>query len=481
MADSSKLSPSQWIELLAEDELAAITSIAVVLDKFANDDISSIPKLSKVILHDQALSSCMLKVANSAIRSPRSRVTTVSRAAIVLGIQAVKNICLTAKVLDRLLKCQNLSPEVYDRLMKLMANAFYAGQLARIMVPEHDESTQEEVYLAAMMYHIGETAFWSTGLPLTETLIEKVDMPEADFQRHCASVIGVRFKDVSIGLAKRWNLGDLLIKALDHPESRAVEMNIISLANRITRDIAIGDTKRLEKSVKDMSLIMKIDEAKVRRRIESTREFAVEMLNSYGASVLTSYIKPLPGMTAQNNEEPVPVIAQLTTEQGVLAMTKEITQLVKAKANINTFLSTTLRNLSLVLDFEQCSFWALNKERNRLDCRITYDAKGQALMLSGSVAINKADNLFSMALQRDTETLLDKSKMNHVALSADIETIINRGPLCLFPIKLAERPIGLVCAQIISNHQKISSHQVAHLSFVLDHLNLCLTLVSQRQ
>jgi HD-like signal output (HDOD) protein len=62
-----------------------------------------------------------------------------------------------------LLQSKNLVPLVYDRLMMLMANAFYAGMLARIMVPNYDKSTQEEVYLAAMLYHIGETSFWSIG------------------------------------------------------------------------------------------------------------------------------------------------------------------------------------------------------------------------------------------------------------------------------------------------------------------------------
>ena len=195
MIEKSKLTPSQWIEGLAKKELPAITSMASVLDKFSNDDISSIPKLSKVILHDQALSSCVLRVANSSDRASINKVTTVSRAAIMLGIHSIKNICLTSKILEGLLRSKNLAPPVYDRLMMLMANAFYAGMLARVMVPNYDESTQEEVYLAAMLYHIGETSFWSTGSDLTKKLIQKANLPNAEFQKYCASIIGVNFKD----------------------------------------------------------------------------------------------------------------------------------------------------------------------------------------------------------------------------------------------------------------------------------------------
>jgi HD-like signal output (HDOD) protein len=224
--------------VLAKKELPAITSIASVLDKFSNDDISSIPKLSKMILHDQALSSCVLRVANNSQRTSINKVTTVSRAAIMIGIHSIKNICLTSKILEELLQSKNLVPLVYDRLMMLMANAFYAGMLARIMVLNYDESTQEEVYLAAMLYHIGQTSFWSTGSELTKKLIEKSYMPDGEFQKYCASMIGVNFKNLSGGLAKTWNLSDMLIKSLDHPENRATEMKIFSLANQLTSAIS---------------------------------------------------------------------------------------------------------------------------------------------------------------------------------------------------------------------------------------------------
>ena len=108
MQEKVKWTSAQWVELLSKKELPAITSVAGMLDKFCNDDISSIPKLSKAIWHDQALSSCVLKVVNNVNRISQKKVTTVSRASIVLGIQAVKNICLTSKLLDGLLKNNSL-------------------------------------------------------------------------------------------------------------------------------------------------------------------------------------------------------------------------------------------------------------------------------------------------------------------------------------------------------------------------------------
>jgi HD-like signal output (HDOD) protein len=151
MLNSIPKTAEQWIERIANMELPAITSTVKMLDKFSNDDKSSLPKLSKVILHDQALSSCLLKIANNAQHMGVNKVTTVSRATVILGIKTVKNVCLTAKLVDSLLVSKSVDYRVYEKLMQLMANSFFAAMLAKMMVPNYSDETQEEVYLAALL------------------------------------------------------------------------------------------------------------------------------------------------------------------------------------------------------------------------------------------------------------------------------------------------------------------------------------------
>ena len=145
MSNKTRKSTEHLIELIANTELPAITSMAKMLDSFSNDDKSSLPKLSKAILHDQALSSCLLKVANNTQFMGVNKVTTVSRATVVLGIQNVKNVCLTARLVDSLLANKSLDIRVYKKLTQLMANSFFAGMLAKMMVPKYSEEVQEEV------------------------------------------------------------------------------------------------------------------------------------------------------------------------------------------------------------------------------------------------------------------------------------------------------------------------------------------------
>ncbi len=479
MTEKSKLSPSQWIDLLAKEELPAITSIASLLDKFSNDDISSIPKLSKVILHDQALSSCLLRVANSSHRSPIKKITTVSRAAIVLGIHAVKNICLTAKILDGLLKSKNLAPPVYDRLMMLMANAFYAGLLARIMVPNYDENTQEEVYLAAMLYHIGETSFWSTGIPLTEKLIQRADMPVADFQQYCASKTGVKFKDLSIGLAKTWNLGDMLVKSLDRPESRTIEMKIISYANQLTSAIASPPKNKaqFDQLLTDISQLMNTDVRTLKAKIERTRTDALELLNSYGAEVLESYIKPLPKSDDFESTLPQEAEVELNKEQALLRSLQLLTRLTKNHNSVNSYLAQALKDAVQIFGLDRCSFWVLNSEKTQIETRMTFDSDGQPMVYNRTILLDQGDNVMGFTLRQESSVLINdytQAKWRNF-MTVEIERLINKGAICISPVKIGDKAIGLITTHTLDKSKKISPENFSQLSFLLDHLNMCLS------
>ncbi len=114
-----------------------------MLDRLSSDEKSSLPKLSQAILHDQGLSYFLRKVANNTQHFVVNKVTTVSRTIVVLGMRLVKNICLTAKLVANLLASKNVDVYVYNKLTQLMAIAFYAGMLAKMMVPNYSEETQE--------------------------------------------------------------------------------------------------------------------------------------------------------------------------------------------------------------------------------------------------------------------------------------------------------------------------------------------------
>lgn len=484
MADKIKRTELQWVRILAQKELPAITSVATMLDKYANDDISSIPYLSKAILHDQGLSSCLLKVSNNSQRAAVSKVSTVSRAAIVLGIRAVKNICLTSKILEGLLDSKNLAPEVHHRLTMLMANAFHAGLLAKMMVPEHSDDIQEEVYLAAMLYHIGETSFWSTPNDVANKLIKDINLPPKKFQKKCQQLLGFKFSGLSIGLAKTWNLGDLLIKSLDEPDSRTIEMQTINLANQLSDAISCPPENKIEfdNILKRISVIMKIEVCFLKERINQTRELAIELLSSYGASVLEHHIKLLPKSDDFGKVNNHSFVAEISKEKALLGTIKQLTKLCQTSHNVNNFLSFTLQQSAIILGFERCTFWMLTPDNRQIEARTSYNETGHAETFHATIALHGKKNVVSHVIESDTAIFVNDSRdskwVNY--MTPELIKLIDKGSICFVPLKIDQKMVGLISGQIFKQTEKFDNDDFSQFSFIVEHLNMCLSIISHR-
>jgi len=478
MINKKMKTTTQWVDLIANNELPAITSTAKMLDKFSSDDKSSLPKLSKAILHDQALSSCLLKVANNIHHIGVSKVTTVSRASVILGMSAVKNICLTSKLVESLLENKNVSIHVYNRLTQLMANSFYAGMLAKMMSSQYNEDTQEEMYLAAMLYRIGETAFWSTGDVITERLIKHSNLSDNDFSHYCIEQLGSSFTELSIGLTSTWNLSDLLLKALDDPTSRTDEIKIIYFADKLSTSIANPTSaEEFNTLLEDIASIMHVSVRKLKKKISETREQVLHLLSSYGASILKKQIKPLPvDADFEQNRSPVFIDYQ-TKEKSLLALFIRLTKMMKNSNDFNDYLQVLLAESVSVFGFERCSFLMLADNGLRVKSRFVYNLEGEE-NIKISIHLAQSKNIIGEAIALDKPMLINdyQQPIWQDLMAKEIVTFINDGALAVVPVKIKNKIIGVICVQSFLSNHEIASEDFNQFCSLVDHLNMCLTM-----
>lgn len=472
----------QWIDLITQNELPAITSTAKMLDKFANDDKSSLPKLSEAILHDQALSSCLLKVANNLQHMSVNKVTTVSRATVVLGIQTVKNICLTAKLVSSLLASNSLDISVYERLTKLMASSFYAGMLAKMMVPHYSEELQEEVYLAAMLYRIGETAFWSSGGEMATRLANYQAKSTVDFEAFSKQLLGNNFSELSKCLAKTWNLSDLLVKALEQPETRTDEVKVIFYADKLSAIIAKpeGCKEDYQALLADIASIMNISEKQLLVRVDYTRQQAITLLASYGAEILTEHIKCVP--KAKDFTEVCHIqdnVTDMPSDTILLNGVLQLTALTKTNKDINQFLKVAMQCIANAYGINRCSFLMLDKNKSKVKSRLIVGNNVEPDAQPIIIKVKQSENVIARVINLDTAMIInDYTEIRWQNLITEgIENIVCAGQTCFVPVKIAHSVIGVICFQIFTKEYKLSNQHFKQVCGLIEHLNLCLTMI----
>src|SRR3954470_8056160 len=143
---------------LVTDALKKVTTIATLPEVTARivstveDPKSTAAQLHKIVAHDPALVTRILKVVNSAFYGLPGQIGSVERAIVLLGLNAVKNIAVAAS-LGQLFRGVKLCEGFTAR--DLWTHCIAVGVAARDMARQMKVPVADEAFLAGMIHDVG--------------------------------------------------------------------------------------------------------------------------------------------------------------------------------------------------------------------------------------------------------------------------------------------------------------------------------------
>ena len=176
-------------------------------------------------------------------------------------------------------------------LLQLMAKGFHAANQAKNLVMRFDEQAGEEVFVAALLHHVGEMAFWSCE-KLTQERQQLLHQEAAKREQFAKAYLGTGFKDISLGLAKHWKLGSTLVESLEPGahESLSRKVQIILLADRISEAAPGWESPPMQAIVREIAEMTQVDEQVAMTWVLDGAEQAAEIALKYGAHQLCPLI-----------------------------------------------------------------------------------------------------------------------------------------------------------------------------------------------
>lgn len=285
-----RLGVEEWVERLKTEEMPVFGKTAQEIAKLCSQSAVPTSVLANVILRDASMTARVLRLGNSAFYPKTSPITTVSRAITLLGFDVVAKACISVAFVDSL-----LTGKPREHLVRDMARSFYAAVLARTMALSRKDESPEEVFVAALLYRLGEMAFWCFGGRLAEKLELVLEEPHVNRARAEQMLLGFRLGSLTEALAKEWMLGDVLIAAL----SVELDENSRSLGVVLAHQYAEGveDPDRAEdqrKLLTRMARYASFDPELFREIVHENSNLAAELALSFGADVA---IPVIPGQT----------------------------------------------------------------------------------------------------------------------------------------------------------------------------------------
>ena len=194
-----------------KSDFPALSESVSAINKIANSETESIDKLSNTILKDFALTNKLLRLVNSAYFRPAGggNISTVSRAVIVLGFEAVRNIAITVLLFEHLQNKGNA-----NQLKEDFLRANLAGVLAKDIGAAAKMRDLEQSFICALFHSLGR-------------LLSQFYFPEeADeirrvmAQKNCSEdgaamqVLGITFEEMGIAIARQWGFPPLIVSSM---------------------------------------------------------------------------------------------------------------------------------------------------------------------------------------------------------------------------------------------------------------------------
>lgn len=181
-----------------------LSGVITKLTSLAEDDKATIQEMARLVSSDQVLCAKILKLVNSPFYGFSRRVSTISHALILLGVNVVKSLAISSSIFEVMEK----------NIVGLWEHSLGTGVIAGIIARRLDFQESEEIATAALLHDIGKVII---RLELKEEYNDLLSLSESKevFIREAErEMLGVDHAEIGELLARRWFLPDKLIEPI---------------------------------------------------------------------------------------------------------------------------------------------------------------------------------------------------------------------------------------------------------------------------
>ncbi len=227
------------------EKLDMLPQVAQKIMALTNDPRSKITDLEKAINSDQALMAKILMISNSAIYGLEREVKTLRRAIVVLGFKELKDIAISAALLDMYGRIGEIALANWDHAVGVAISA-------RVISLQTEEIETDETFIAGLMHDLGKVIFYKLCPDDYQKVFRAYNDREGDSITVEENIFGFNHTELGAAVARFWNFSDVIQKVVRfHHSPVATYSNnftlmekwtvaIVNLADRFCHKLGIG-------------------------------------------------------------------------------------------------------------------------------------------------------------------------------------------------------------------------------------------------
>ena len=181
--------------------IATLPEVTAQIIRTVEDPKSSAAQLHKIVSHDPALVTRVLKVANSAFYGLPGQIASIERAIVLLGLNGVKNIAVAAS-LGQLFRGAALCDGFKAR--DLWTHSVAVAVAARDLSRQTKLNLGDEAFLAGLIHDVGILVELQLFPDALREVCEATKRGEGEFCALERQMIGTDHPQLGMALAEQW-------------------------------------------------------------------------------------------------------------------------------------------------------------------------------------------------------------------------------------------------------------------------------------
>lgn len=330
--------------------MPSIPQIILRVRQISEDPRSSVADLANIILSDHALTSRILKIANSAFYAEyANRVSTITQAITLMGFRTVQNVVLSLALFDAMDK---FSHHKFD-FRQFWTHSLATGVIGKMIATAAHYKVPEEAFIAGFMHNIG-IAILAVVFPEEHALVlKKIERGEEQIAAE-KSIFGIDHGEVGGWLARKWNLPSLLSRPIMEHHRRGLPsrqrnsnclVDFIYVADLAYDAIFQGDETRQRAYVKAGVDLVGISPEVLEKVLEAAPEMIRNIADELEISLKAPETTKMEAERELLKQEAAETAQKLQERNRELAIIQEAGEAMRSAAGEDEIFQTTLEEV----------------------------------------------------------------------------------------------------------------------------------------